>query len=159
RRAKGRTVAHTGREDGRETCVELCGELAGGQIVDAPVQVAVRSHFMAGADDFVDEIGGPGSNPSKHEKRGADAAPIEEREQRPRVGDDAARQIVPGVARERRTGVTDVKPLLDIDGEAIAHAWTSQRIRRGPSSPRAALRCTARWAGRWQGRAGRSDPR
>ena len=43
----------------------------------------------------------------------------------PRRLDDAARQRVPAIASQRPIGVADVKPLLDVHGEAIAHVAAS----------------------------------
>ena len=41
--------------------------------------------------------------------------------------DDAARQGVPVIEGERTVIVTDVKPFLDVDREAVAHARDATR--------------------------------
>jgi hypothetical protein len=89
------------------------------------VKVTVRPDLVSRAADLLDETRITGRHPSKDEERGADVTPIEEIEQISGVLDDAGRQLVPALGRERAARAAHMKPFFDVDGEAIVHGAVS----------------------------------
>jgi hypothetical protein len=86
---------------------------------------------MSSLGNLPDEGGVSQRDPAEDEERGANAVPIQELEQLMSVRNDAARKLVPPIGAGQRRDVANVKPLLDIDGQAIADHVKRQQVRRG----------------------------
>jgi len=86
---------------------------------------------MSGLGNLPDEGGVSERDPAKDEERGANAATIQELEQLSGVRNDAARKLIPPIGAGERLDVANVKPLLDIDSQAIADHVKRQPVRRG----------------------------
>ena len=87
--------------------------------------MAVRRDLVAGGRNLLDQAGIPLRHPPQHKKRPADLVSIEKVQKLPRIPYDAAGQAVPMLLAERATDATDVKPLLDVDGQTVAHHVTT----------------------------------
>src|SRR5947208_9237492 len=59
-------------------------------------------------------------DPPQNEKRPSDVTTVEQVQQLERIADYTARQAIPIFAAERAGDAADVKPFLDVDGQAVA---------------------------------------
>jgi hypothetical protein len=94
----------------------------------------MRGDFMSGLGNLLDEAGVSERDPAKDEERGANAVPIQEIEELTGVRNDAARKLIPPIGAGQRRDVANVKPLLDIDGQAIADHVKSSASRFGAAT-------------------------
>jgi hypothetical protein len=91
----------------------------------------VRGDFVSCPGNLLNEAGISERDPAEDEERGANAMPIQEIEKLTSVRNDAARKLIPPIGAGQRLDVANVKPLLDIDSQAIADHVKRQPVRRG----------------------------
>jgi hypothetical protein len=84
------------------------------------MRVPVRSNLVTTRADLLDKAGITLGDPSQHEKRPPHITTVEHVEELMRIADYTARQAIPIFAAERAADAADVKPLLDVDGQAVA---------------------------------------
>ncbi len=98
---------------------EVVAKVAGGMLVDEAVPVAVRTDLVPLGVNLADQAGMALGHPAKDEERALHLPPIEQRQDPPGVGDDAALPLVPLVTRDVLLKRRDLVVVFDIDGEGV----------------------------------------
>lgn len=117
RGAVGRDGRSSGVLERRARRAQVGPELVDGQLVRAPVKVAVAADLVSRFGDPPDEVRVPAGHPAEDEERGAGAALIEQCEDSLRGRDDAGGERVPALRAVVRRVAADVEPLLHVDGQ------------------------------------------
>ena len=120
-RAKASHVGDARGGKRRAALREIGAEAFGRQLVHAPMEMSMRGDFMAGPRDITHERRMPRGDPAEHEERRARSARVEQAQHIARCFDDAARQPIPVLESKRTADAANVEPLLDVDGQAVAH--------------------------------------
>jgi hypothetical protein len=128
--AKPQDGLDSGRPQRVNASIQLIGKRVWRQLIDRTVQVSMRSDLVSCLDNLLDEPGVPERNPAENEERGANPVPIQEIEQLAGVRNDPARKLTPPVGTGQRLDAADVKPLFNVDGQAIANHVKRQPARR-----------------------------